>query len=142
MIEVVVSCMASITKAFINGSASAARPSCHKRESSGVDRALNVQKSRIPYISIQMSRMKNMDYELIATRLGAQIRQRRVNRGLTQARLAALARVTRQKIIAIEKGDLSVGMATYARALGALGCEFTVIPAVLPTLDEIHGIFD
>ncbi|MFR0673546.1 helix-turn-helix domain-containing protein [Enterobacterales bacterium AW_CKDN230030176-1A_HGKHYDSX7] len=83
-----------------------------------------------------------MDYELIATRLGAQIRQRRVNRGLTQARLAVLASVTRQKIVAIEKGDLSVSMATYARALGALGCEFTVTPAVLPTLDEIHGIFD
>lgn len=89
-----------------------------------------------------MLRIQNMDYELIATRLGTQIRQRRVNRGLTQAKLAALACVTRQKIVAIEKGDLSVGMATYARALGALGCEFTVTPAVLPTLDEIHGIFD
>ncbi|MBA1188781.1 helix-turn-helix domain-containing protein [Pseudomonas entomophila] len=83
-----------------------------------------------------------MDYELIATRLGAQIRERRVNRGLTQARLAALANVTRQKIIAIEKGDLSVGMAAYARSLAVLGCEFIVTPAVLPTLDEIHGIFE
>ena len=44
MIEVVVSCMASITKAFINGSASAARPSCHKLESMEVARALNVSK--------------------------------------------------------------------------------------------------
>ena len=83
-----------------------------------------------------------MDYELIATRLGEQIRQRRLNRGHTQARLADLAKVTRQQIIAIEKGDLSVGMAAYARVLGALDCEFTVVPAAYPTLDEIHGIFD
>ncbi|MBD8685139.1 helix-turn-helix transcriptional regulator [Pseudomonas sp. CFBP 13719] len=83
-----------------------------------------------------------MDYELITTRLGKQIRQRRLNRGMTQARLAELARVTRQKVIAIEKGDLSVGMTAYARVIGALGCELTVTPAVLPTLDEIHGIFD
>lgn len=83
-----------------------------------------------------------MDHSLIATRLGAQIRQRRLNRGLTQARLATLAAVTRQKIIAIEKGDLSVGMTAYARVLGALDCEFAVVPAVMPTLDEIQGVFD
>lgn len=83
-----------------------------------------------------------MDYALITTRLGEQIRQRRLNRGLTQARLAALAAVTRQKIIAIEKGDLSVSMVAYARALGALDCELSVIPAAMPTLDEIQGVFD
>ncbi|MGN2434623.1 helix-turn-helix transcriptional regulator [Pseudomonas syringae] len=83
-----------------------------------------------------------MDYSLITTRLGEQIRQRRLNRGLTQARLAALAAVTRQKIIAIEKGDLSVGMMAYARVLGALDCELLVIPAAMPTLDEIQGVFD
>jgi HTH-type transcriptional regulator/antitoxin HipB len=83
-----------------------------------------------------------MDYELITTRLGVQIRQRRLNRGLTQARLAAMAFVTRQKVIAIEKGDHSVGMTAYARVLSALDCELAVIPAVMPTLDEIQGIFD
>lgn len=83
-----------------------------------------------------------MDYFLIATRLGEQMRQRRLNRGLTQARLAAFAGVTRQKIIAIEKGDLSVGMTAYARVVGALDCELAVVPAAMPTLDEIQGIFD
>lgn len=83
-----------------------------------------------------------MDYALITTRLGEQVRQRRLNRGLTQARLAALAGITRQKVIAIEKGGLSVGMVAYARALGALDCEFSVVPAVMPTLDEIEGVFD
>lgn len=83
-----------------------------------------------------------MDYSLITLRLGEQLRQRRVNRGLTQAALASLAGITRQKVIAIEKGDLSVGMVAYARVLGALDCEFTVVPAVMPALDEIHGVFD
>ncbi|MEX3774216.1 helix-turn-helix transcriptional regulator [Pseudomonas sp. MYb118] len=83
-----------------------------------------------------------MDYSLITTRLGEQIRQRRLNRGLTQVRLAEMAAVTRQKVIAIEKGDLTVGMTAYARVLGALDCEFAVVPAVMPTLDEIQGVFD
>lgn len=30
----------------------------------------------------------------------------------------------------------------YARVLGALDCEFTVVPAAMPTLDEIQGVFD
>ena len=84
----------------------------------------------------------NMDYTLITLRLGQQVRQHRLNRGLTQAQLAALACVTRQKVIAVEKGDLSVGMLAYARVLGALDCEFAVVPAVMPTLEEIQGMFD
>lgn len=83
-----------------------------------------------------------MDHALITVRLGEQVRQRRLNRGLTQAKLAALAGITRQKVIAIEKGDLSVGMLAYARALAALDCEFEVVPARMPTLDEIQGVFD
>ena len=58
-----------------------------------------------------------MDYSLVTQRLGQQLRQRRLNRGLTQAALASLACLTRQKVIAIEKGDLSVGMMAYARVL-------------------------
>lgn len=83
-----------------------------------------------------------MDYSLIIVRLGEQVRKRRLNRGLTQANLATLAGVTRQKVIAIEKGDPSVGMLAYARVLGALDCEFAVVPAAMPTLDEIQGVFD
>ncbi|WEK33064.1 MAG: helix-turn-helix transcriptional regulator [Candidatus Pseudomonas phytovorans] len=83
-----------------------------------------------------------MDYSLITTRLGEMLRKRRLNRGLTQARLAGLAGITRQKLIAIEKGDLTVGMSAYARVVGALDCEFALVPAAMPTLDEIQGIFD
>lgn len=50
--------------------------------------------------------------------------------------------LTRQKVIAIEKGDLSVGMMAYARVLAALDAELNVVPAVMPTLDEIHAVFD
>lgn len=83
-----------------------------------------------------------MDYSLVTQRLGQQLRQRRLNRGLTQAALASLACLTRQKAIAIEKGDLSVGMMAYARVLAALDAELNVVPAVMPTLDEIHAVFD
>lgn len=83
-----------------------------------------------------------MDYELIATRLGRQIREKRQNRGHTQAGLAALSRLTRQKIIAIEQGSLSVSLAAYTRALAALDCELAVVPAVLPTLEDVQGLFD
>lgn len=82
-----------------------------------------------------------MDYSLLIYRLGKQIREKRVNRGLTQAKLAELAGLTRQKVIAVEKGTLSVSMSAYARVLGALDCEFSVIPAAMPTLEELGELF-
>lgn len=83
-----------------------------------------------------------MDYSLIISRLGQQVREKRINRGLTQAQLADLAGLTRQKVIAVEKGTLSVAMVAYARVLGALDCEFAVIPAALPTLEELGDLFE
>lgn len=82
-----------------------------------------------------------MDYSLLIHRLGKQIREKRMNRGLTQASLAELAGLTRQKVIAVEKGSLSVSMSAYARVLGALDCEFAVIPAAMPTLEELGELF-
>ncbi len=84
----------------------------------------------------------DMDYALIIDRLSKQIRARRLNMGLTQVQLAARADLPRQKIIAIEKGGVSVSVAAYARALAALDCELQVIPAVMPTLDDIQGMFE
>ncbi|MNP22533.1 anaerobic benzoate catabolism transcriptional regulator [compost metagenome] len=83
-----------------------------------------------------------MDHTLLISRLGRQIRDKRMNRGLTQASLADLAGLTRQKVIAVEKGTLSVAMIAYARVLGALDCEFAVIPAALPTLEELGDLFE
>jgi transcriptional regulator with XRE-family HTH domain len=82
-----------------------------------------------------------MDHELIIDRLSKQIREKRTSRGLTQADLADLAGLTRQKVIAVEKGTLSVSMIAYVRVLGALDCEFSVIPARMPTLDELGDLF-
>lgn len=82
-----------------------------------------------------------MDYSLLICRLSKQIREKRMNRGLTQASLAELAGLTRQKVIAVEKGTLSVSMNAYARVLGALDCEFAVIPAAMPTLEELGELF-
>jgi HTH-type transcriptional regulator / antitoxin HipB len=83
-----------------------------------------------------------MDHSLIIERLAKQIRTRRLNRGLTQLQLAARADLPRQKIIAIEQGNPSVAMAAFAKALAALDCELQVVPAVMPTLDDIQGMFE
>jgi HTH-type transcriptional regulator/antitoxin HipB len=83
-----------------------------------------------------------MDYDLLIHRLGIQIREKRLSRGLTQADLAQIAGLTRQKVIAVEKGTVSVGMSAYARVLGALDCELAVIPAAMPTLDEVQDLFE
>lgn len=82
-----------------------------------------------------------MDHDLLIDRLGVQIRKRRLNLGLTQAQLADLARLTRYKVIAVEKGAPSVGMGSYARVLAALDCELTVVTAVMPILEELENIF-
>lgn len=83
-----------------------------------------------------------MDYSLIISRLGKQIREKRIIRGLTQVQLAELAGLTRHKVIAVEKGTLSVGMIAFARILAALDCELSVIPAAMPTLEELGDLFE
>jgi transcriptional regulator with XRE-family HTH domain len=77
----------------------------------------------------------------LITRLGIQLREKRINRGLTQAQLSDLAGLTRYKVIAVEKGTLSVGMIAYARVLAALDCELSVVPATMPTFEEIRDLF-
>jgi HTH-type transcriptional regulator/antitoxin HipB len=93
------------------------------------------------YIEIQMLRLSNMDHSFLILRLGKQIREKRLNRGFTQAKLAELAGLTRQKVIGVEKGDLSVSMMAYARVAGALDCEFAIVPAAMPTLEELEDLF-
>ncbi|MBA5980939.1 MULTISPECIES: helix-turn-helix domain-containing protein [unclassified Pseudomonas] len=83
-----------------------------------------------------------MDHTLLIGRLGIQLREKRINRGLTQAQLADLAGLTRYKVIAVEKGTLSVGMIAYARVLAALDCELSVVPATMPTLEELGDLFE
>lgn len=97
--------------------------------------------SRIQYICSSMSRLPNMDHTYLIAKLAKQLRERRIYRGFTQARLAELAGLTRQKVIAVEQGSLSVSMLAYAKVVGALDCELAVIPAAMPTLEELGEIF-
>lgn len=83
-----------------------------------------------------------MDISIITQRLGQQVRSMRLNRGYTQADLAKLAGVTRQKLIEIEKGSLSVSMNAYARVIAALGSEVKLVPVTLPTLEELEDLFN
>ncbi|BDB21544.1 hypothetical protein cym2001_49090 [Pseudomonas sp. CYM-20-01] len=83
-----------------------------------------------------------MDTSVITHRLGIQLRSLRLNRGYKQADLAKLAGVTRQKLIEIEKGSLSVSMNAYARVTAALGSEFKLVPVTLPTLEEVEDLFN
>ncbi len=83
-----------------------------------------------------------MDTSIITERLSDQIRAMRLNRGYTQAQLAKLAGVTRQKMIEIEQGSPSVSMNAYARVIAALGSEFKLVPVTLPTLEELEDLFD
>ncbi|AOE87524.1 helix-turn-helix domain-containing protein [Pseudomonas sp. TCU-HL1] len=83
-----------------------------------------------------------MDHQLIIQRLGQQIREKRLSRGFTQAELGRIAGLTRQKIVAVEKGSSAVNMGAYARAIGALDCELAMVVAAMPTLDDVQGLFE
>lgn len=83
-----------------------------------------------------------MDALLITQRLAKQIRIKRLNKGYKQSDLAKLAGVTRQKMIEIEQGSMSVSMGAYARVMGALSSEMTLVAARLPTLEELADIFN
>lgn len=83
-----------------------------------------------------------MDIPVITQRLGDQVRAMRLNRGYTQAELAKLAGVTRQKLIEIEQGSPSVSMNAYARVIAALGSEFKLVPVTMPTLEELEDLFN
>ncbi|CRM24834.1 helix-turn-helix domain-containing protein [Pseudomonas marginalis] len=83
-----------------------------------------------------------MDTSVITQRLGSQIRAMRLNRGYKQADLAKLAGVTRQKLIEVEQGSLSVSMNAYARVIAALGSEFKLVPVTMPTLEELEDLFN
>ena len=83
-----------------------------------------------------------MDTSVITQRLGTQLRTLRLNRGYKQADLAKLAGITRQKLIEIEKGSLSVSMNAYARAIAALGSEIKLVPVTMPTLEELEDLFN
>lgn len=78
-----------------------------------------------------------MDADTILTRLGAQLRSQRLERGLTQAEVARRAGLPRLKVLQVEAGRGSASAGAYARVAGALGFELASVPARRPTLDDI-----
>lgn len=61
-----------------------------------------------------------------------------MNRGLTQARAAELARIPRLTVIRIEAGRESVAVGSYDKLASALGGELTLAPRSRPTLEELR----
>lgn len=78
-----------------------------------------------------------MDPITALARLADRLREARKRRGLTQARLAALAGLPRLKVIQIEKAEASVSAGAYAAVAAALGMELSLTPARRPTLEEV-----
>lgn len=66
----------------------------------------------------------------------------RLNRGYKQTDLAKLACITRQNLIEIEQGKMSVSMEAYARVIAAQSSEVELIPARMPTLDDVADYFN
>ncbi|MCX7562351.1 helix-turn-helix transcriptional regulator [Xanthomonadaceae bacterium XH05] len=75
-----------------------------------------------------------------APRLGQALRQMRQQRGMTQAAVAALAGLPREKIVQIEQGRDSVALRAYVAAAEALGAELALRPVQRPTLDEVRAL--
>lgn len=66
---------------------------------------------------------------------GEALRTARKQEKLTQAQLAAMAGMPRQRLIALEKGEPGVSLGAYAKAVSALGLEFTLKPSQVRLAD-------
>ena len=88
-----------------------------------------------------MSYIRNMDAAISLSRLGADLRARRLARGLTQAELADRARLSRALVIRAEKGDPTIAIGNVARLLDATGASLSIEATRLPTLDEVSSLF-
>lgn len=82
-----------------------------------------------------------MDSSLSLSRLGAELRRRRLARGLTQVQLATMARLSRAVVIRAEKGDPSIAIGNVARLFAATGAELHAATTRLPTLEEVSALF-
>lgn len=73
------------------------------------------------------------------TALGAAIRDRRKRLGLDQAELANRIGVSRQWIVAVEKGKPRAAMSLILRALAALDLSLTIQPHTKPKKNDDDG---
>jgi transcriptional regulator with XRE-family HTH domain len=82
-----------------------------------------------------------MDASPTLSRLGAELRQRRLSRGVTQAELARRTRLSRALVVRAERGDPTIAIGNIAKLLAATGAELRIETARLPTLDEVETLF-
>ena len=75
------------------------------------------------------------------TQLGAELRRRRLARGLTQAELAKRTRLSRALIVRAEQGDPTIAIGNIAKLFGATGAELKAETSRLPTLEEVGALF-
>lgn len=73
--------------------------------------------------------------------LAKKMREARKRRGLTQQELARLARLTRLRIIEIERGSPAVAMGAYAKAAHAMGFQMGLDAYQRPVFEELDGLF-
>jgi transcriptional regulator with XRE-family HTH domain len=81
--------------------------------------------------------------ELVA--IGGAVRKRRLELGLSQRELAALANVARNRIAPLENARLpEIGFATLTKILHALGLDLriTTLNRQRPTLDDLRSETD
>ena len=88
-----------------------------------------------------MYALTNMDTPLSLKRLGAKLRDRRRARGMTQAQLAAHARLSRSVVIRAEQGDPTVAIGNVAKLLSFTGADLDAVTTRLPTLEEVAELF-
>lgn len=82
-----------------------------------------------------------MDAAISLFRLGADLKARRLARGLTQVDLARRARLSRALVIRAEKGDPTIAIGSIARLFDAAGAALVADTRRLPTLDEVGAMF-
>lgn len=78
----------------------------------------------------------------LSKKLGYDIKTRRKQLGMSQHQLAESLSITRQKVIACEKGNTSVSVVYYLKIISALGCSIKLDVLTSPTLENVNTLFD
>ncbi len=78
--------------------------------------------------------------DIILFRVARQIRDMRIQRGLSQSDLAAAAGVNRKTIIELEKGAAGIAFGTAVAVLEIMGGELTVVHVSKPTTAEMQSL--
>ncbi|WP_269531606.1 helix-turn-helix transcriptional regulator [Chitinimonas sp. BJYL2] len=78
------------------------------------------------------------DFVFTLHSLSTDIKSRRKNLGMTQQQVAEAACISRQKVIAIERGEPTVAFGYYLKVADVLKINIKAEPARMPTLAELQ----